>query len=165
MLYDKVMLDVQLTYLLMFWFLTSKYKSLGDFNLLVIIPHHQILSIKWCIWNITSEWTTLTISLHELASKFAHTWAWFFFNFHGASIYTNYINGHHFFLAFPWNLKLISGRYWLKFISAYKKVTKNVTNGALIFEHHQKFILLFLFLLTAAIIKNQTFWVKFILSS
>ena len=33
--------------------------SLGDFNLLAIIPHHQIFSIIWCIWNITPQFLFL----------------------------------------------------------------------------------------------------------
>ena len=32
---------------------------LGDFNLLAIIPHHQIFSIIWCIWNITPQFLFL----------------------------------------------------------------------------------------------------------
>ena len=121
----------------MFWFLASKYKLLGEFTVFVIIPHHQIFSILWFIWNITPQWRRLTISLHELASKFAHTCACFlfFFNFHITSMYMTYINGYHFLFAFPQNYKLVSWRYWSKFISAYVRVTKNDTKRRSIFEH------------------------------
>ena len=129
----------------MFWFLASKYKLLGEFTVFVIIPHHQIFSILWFIWNITPQWRRLTISLHELASKFAHTCAcfflffsfffFFFFNFHIASMYMTYLNGYHFLFAFPQNYKLVSWRYWSKFISAYVRVTKNDTKRRSIFEH------------------------------
>ena len=44
MLCDKV-IYMKPPYLFMFWFLASKYKSLGDFNPLVIITQHQIFSI------------------------------------------------------------------------------------------------------------------------
>ena len=37
----------------------------------------MIFSIIWCIWNITPQWRTLTISLHVLVSKFANTGAVF----------------------------------------------------------------------------------------
>ena len=121
----------------MFWFLASMYKLLGEFTVFVIIPHHQIFSILWFIWNITPQWRRLTISLHELASKFAHTCAcfFFFFNFHITSMYMTYINGYHFLFAFPQNYKLVSWRYWSKFISAYVRVTKNDTKRRSIFEH------------------------------
>ena len=116
-------------------FLASKYESLADSNPLIIIPHHQIFSVIWCIWNITPQRRALTISLHELGSKFAHTCELFFSYLHIASIYMTYINGWLFFLASRRNHKLVNWRYWSKFISAYLKVTKNVTNLGSIFEH------------------------------
>ena len=115
----------------MFWFLASKYKTLGDFNPLVIIPHRQIFSIIWCIWNINPKWKTLTISLHELNSKFAHIWAFFFLILfpHSLHIYDLYQWTAFFFLAFPRHPKLVSWRYRPKFISPHVRVIRNVTNA------------------------------------
>ena len=90
MLYGKVVLYMWPPYLLMFCFLACKYKSLGAFSPLVIIPHYQIVSIALCIWNITPQWRTLTISLHELASNCSHLSLHFFLFPHSLYIYNFY---------------------------------------------------------------------------
>ena len=66
---------------------------------------------------------------------FSFFFFFFFFNFHIASMYMTYLNGYHFLFAFPQNYKLVSWRYWSKFISAYVRVTKNDTKRRSIFEH------------------------------
>ena len=120
----------------MFWFLASKYKSLEDFNLLIIIAYHQIFSIIWSIWNITPQWRTLTISLHELASKFARTWACFFSYFHIASIYDLY-QWVAFFLGFSTESYNCQLKILIKIYLNICKGYQNVTNGGSIFEHDQ----------------------------
>ena len=119
---------------IMFWFLASKYKSLEDFNPLVIIAHHQFFSVIWFIWNI-HQWGILTISLHELTSEFAQTLACFFLFLHSLHIYDLYQWIAFFSWLFPQNHKLVSWKYWSKLIPVDVRVTKNFTNGVSIFEH------------------------------
>ena len=55
-----------------------QYKPLGDFNPLVIIPCYQIFSIICCIWNITSQWMALTITLRKKCPYLELFWSAFF---------------------------------------------------------------------------------------